>query len=353
MKIIRSSKCSLKFATASKREQVGRVLLEYGKVCQHFIDLFWEWENPPENKDMLKPVLDTANTWFSARLRQLAAREAGGLVRSSKSNKGGKPRHLGKSAHLSDAVATIYQTPGETFDLWVKLTSVGEKMRILLPLKNHRHLNLLLASGKLRKGVILRRDSIQIVVGIETGPKQEFDKCVGVDTGINVLASTSTGAQLGADMPDLIRLSKRKEWGSKGHKRAQRSIRQRIDEVARDVVASGATLIVTEDLLGITHRTHRRLGKEMRRSIGIWNVRYWLTRLEQRCERNRVSFRRVSPAYTSQTCSKCGHVDRKNRNGDLFECRACGHTANADVQASLNILSRFLSGPYGAGCKAA
>lgn len=30
---------------------------------------------------------------------------------------------------------------------------------------------------------------------------------------------------------------------------------------------------------------------------------------------------------------------------------ACGHQANADVQASQNILARFLTGPYGAGCK--
>lgn len=29
----------------------------------------------------------------------------------------------------------------------------------------------------------------------------------------------------------------------------------------------------------------------------------------------------------------------------------CGHAENADVNASKNILERFLTGPYGAGCK--
>ncbi|MFH1636700.1 MAG: zinc ribbon domain-containing protein [Chloroflexota bacterium] len=59
----------------------------------------------------------------------------------------------------------------------------------------------------------------------------------------------------------------------------------------------------------------------------------------------------MSPYKTSQTCSSCGHVDRGNRSGELFRCLSCGYVANADVQASRNILTRFLTGPYGAGCK--
>jgi putative transposase len=47
---------------------------------------------------------------------------------------------------------------------------------------------------------------------------------------------------------------------------------------------------------------------------------------------------KVPPAYTSQRCSACGHVDRGSRKSQaLFLCTACGHTANADVNAALNI----------------
>ena len=46
----------------------------------------------------------------------------------------------------------------------------------------------------------------------------------------------------------------------------------------------------------------------------------------------------VDPAYTSQTCHECGHVDKANRpTQDTFRCTACGHTANADVNAAMNI----------------
>ena len=49
----------------------------------------------------------------------------------------------------------------------------------------------------------------------------------------------------------------------------------------------------------------------------------------------------VDPAYTSQTCSGCGHVSKQSRKSQSeFECVACGHTANADTNAAINILNR-------------
>ncbi len=47
----------------------------------------------------------------------------------------------------------------------------------------------------------------------------------------------------------------------------------------------------------------------------------------------------VPPAYTSQTCSSCGHVSPQNRpSRSLFYCTRCGHTEDADVNAAKNIL---------------
>ena len=51
--------------------------------------------------------------------------------------------------------------------------------------------------------------------------------------------------------------------------------------------------------------------------------------------------RKVNPAYTSQTCSRCSHVDKSNRPSQaVFACRACGFRANADHNAAINILVR-------------
>jgi putative transposase len=48
----------------------------------------------------------------------------------------------------------------------------------------------------------------------------------------------------------------------------------------------------------------------------------------------------VPPQYTSQTCHQCGGIDKNNRVSQaVFSCSACGHTDNADHNASLNILA--------------
>ncbi|MEV6841695.1 transposase, partial [Streptomyces sp. NPDC051133] len=52
----------------------------------------------------------------------------------------------------------------------------------------------------------------------------------------------------------------------------------------------------------------------------------------------------VDPAYTSQTCAECGHVDKRNRVGQgLFICPRCGVVAHADRNASRNIATRVES----------
>ncbi|WP_238177140.1 transposase [Kribbella sp. VKM Ac-2566] len=47
---------------------------------------------------------------------------------------------------------------------------------------------------------------------------------------------------------------------------------------------------------------------------------------------------KINPAYTSQTCSVCGHCAPANRESQaVFRCVACGHRANADLNAAINI----------------
>ena len=57
--------------------------------------------------------------------------------------------------------------------------------------------------------------------------------------------------------------------------------------------------------------------------------------------RNRLVL--VNPAYTSQTCSKCGYCDSRNRESQaVFECKQCHMSMNADLNAANNILKRGL-----------
>ena len=52
----------------------------------------------------------------------------------------------------------------------------------------------------------------------------------------------------------------------------------------------------------------------------------------------------VQSFYTSQTCPKCGCIDKENRKDqEHFECIECGYKSNADLNASRNIRQRVVS----------
>ena len=61
-----------------------------------------------------------------------------------------------------------------------------------------------------------------------------------------------------------------------------------------------------------------------------------------------IEIMEINPAYTSQECSSCGYVDKKNRKDTQeFECRACGNKTNAQINGARNILRRSsLGNPY-------
>jgi transposase len=62
---------------------------------------------------------------------------------------------------------------------------------------------------------------------------------------------------------------------------------------------------------------------------------------ENRARRTGTRIVQVDSAYTSQTCHPCGHVAAQSRESQsVFRCVACGHQANADVNAARNTLTR-------------
>ncbi len=398
MKIIRSSKCSVKFATHKKKTELYTILKEYGKVVNIFIDYFWD--KKIDKTQLLKPIVDIPkDSWLSARLRKVAAREAIDMINSVKevfewnkqqvqntitmlekkisntkpinkenrrklnnwnkrlkANKSKlsmiqphKPIHKGERMAVSCTIAELQiSKQAEEFDSWLHLASIGNKITIDIPIKFHKQFNELSQLGKRLNSYIITKNYVQFCFEIETGSKKEVKTIIGVDTGINALASLSTGEQLGKNIKEKIDKVKRCEYGSKGKHRAISDLKQTIDKVAKDTV-SKCDLVVMENLsdLNSNSKLKGRLSKNIRSSIGSWNYSYWINKVEMNSQANRVSFRTVQPYYTSQKCSACSHTDSKNRVGEIFKCQMCGHTDNADINAALNIRERFLTGKYG------
>ncbi|WP_434530234.1 zinc ribbon domain-containing protein (plasmid) [Haloarcula sp. NS06] len=56
----------------------------------------------------------------------------------------------------------------------------------------------------------------------------------------------------------------------------------------------------------------------------------------------------VNPAFSSQTCSKCGHQSNTNRDSDgWFACNECGYEVDGDYNAAKNVGLRLLALPSG------
>ena len=86
---------------------------------------------------------------------------------------------------------------------------------------------------------------------------------------------------------------------------------------------------------------HAKAG--LNRSILSNNWSRLMRRLKDKMDANGGKLVIVPAAYTSQTCHKCGHVAKENRDSQaVFHCVECEYEVNADVNAAMNILDRAL-----------
>lgn len=68
-----------------------------------------------------------------------------------------------------------------------------------------------------------------------------------------------------------------------------------------------------------------------------------LNQMEYKAKRKGGLVVRVNPAYTSQTCPSCQHIDKANRESQaVFRCKACGFSGHADQVGAINVRTRAM-----------
>ena len=152
-------------------------------------------------------------------------------------------------------------------------------------------------------------------------------QAVGIDRGVAVSAALSTGELLhvpgltARERKRLLHLERRLARAKRGSNRRGR-VRQAIARLrARE----------TDRRKDWAEKAKAGLNREILRSGWGLLVRRLADKAPGRVEK-------INPAYTSQTCSGCGHRDPESRESQSrFRCRACGLQAHADVNAARNI----------------
>ena len=180
---------------------------------------------------------------------------------------------------------------------------------------------------------------------------------MGVDLGIRMLATSYDGEttvfQHGGEVKS--KRGKYKRLRQQLQKRGTRSARRRLKTIGdrenrwmTDVnhQASKAlvnrydrdTMFVLEDLTGIRNATEQVRVKDRYVQVS-WSFHQFRQMVEYKAKRNGQKVVFVDPAYTSQTCPKCGKIRKANRDKKrhLYVCRNCGYRSNDDRIAAMNL----------------
>lgn len=183
---------------------------------------------------------------------------------------------------------------------------------------------------------------------------EQIDDFLGVDLGEKNIATTSDGEIQTSELVEANRQRHqrmRNELQRKGTKSSRRKLKQlrgkqrrfQADinhQISKRLVAEAKHTkrgIALEDLGGIRQRTRVR-GKEQRARRGNWSFAQLRSFIEYKAKMLGIPVEVVDPAYTSQRCFECGHIESANRKSQgEFLCCSCGHTAHADVNAAKNI----------------
>jgi putative transposase len=201
---------------------------------------------------------------------------------------------------------------------------------------------------------------------------------VGIDMGVASFLTTSDGAhvpnprhlaasadRLAAAQRDLSRKKRgsgrRREAVEKVAKLHGKVRRQRLDHAHKtalalvrehDVIAHEALQVASMTRRpkprladGGTYEANGAAAKAgLNKSINDAGWGVFLAILRAKAESAGREVIAVDPRHTSQRCADCGHVDAGNRVTQAeFRCLACGHEANADVNAAVNILRAGLA----------
>lgn len=371
--MIRSSSLTLQFSTDKKLNTLDAVFDEYARVVNLYVNEYSQAKTLP-NFTPLK-----VETWLSVRLQQCAGKQALEIVRSTRKKEFEirqkrykkvykyfikknrqlkflskklselklqykiKPRFDGKTINL-DTRFWVLNKSENSFDFWVVLSSIGNKIKLCLPLKNHKHNKKFNNWKRLTSCCLMRNNGkfkIELIYEKETPVIQKEKKELAIDAGINSLLSCSDGKQYGLELKQLINELNNKQQKSHSYNRKLSQIHNYVRMCVNQLSFASLSDLILEKLKYIQIGTRGRVNKATRKLLKSWNLGLLRSAIEQKCEENCVRLHYVSPKYTSRTCPICGHIDKRNREGTVFKCVKCGFEDNADLNAAKNILKRF------------
>ena len=331
-----------------KTEKLKKFLTLYKNIVNYCIAHFWGSHNTDNNNlpgiEFTKGIEERYGV--TARLSQCAAKQANETVRSQNEltkRKRRMPRVKSAIANLDSRFVKIEPFNGH-FDMCLKFGSGVPKL--VIPFNWTKHSNKFINDGwglaqSIRLGYNKRKGLfVDLVFEKERPELREEGVVIGIDSGLNSMLVTSDNQFVGEGLKETIKRGgkRRKSWHHFIEAEANRFLKQlNLDNIK---------LISVENLKHVKRGKRGKFSRIANRLLSFWLYAKVGERLKQICEERGIRISLKNPWKTSQRCSVCGNIDRRNRRGERFLCLSCGYATNADYNASKNLEALGLAGVY-------
>lgn len=195
---------------------------------------------------------------------------------------------------------------------------------------------------------------LTVFVNVKEQPQKEIKDVLGIDRGIKHIAVCSNNKFFNSshlrDVKGKYRYL-RKRLQSKGTKSAKKLLKYlsgKENRFQKDVNHCISKQIVnlpfdTFVLEALDIHAKKENGKRFNTLLSAWSWCQFEQFLKYKAEMLGKNVEYVDARYTSQKCSRCGHVERGNRKSQShFCCKKCGMRLNADLNASRNIRNNYI-----------
>ena len=226
------------------------------------------------------------------------------------------------------------------------------------------------------KQVVLRHDGHRwrafVFYEVEVEKRPDDGEVLGVDMNVHQVATSDGHFYF---LPDLEKKERRRKHyqrkmvrqvkGSNRRKDTKKKLakvsrkianirKNWVHQTARGIAGKCGTIIVEDlkvkNMTASAKGTVENPGKNVKQKAGLNRAMLDTAfgELRRKLEYKCGKLIEVNPAYTSQTCSECGHTDGENRKSQArFLCVDCGFASNADTNASMNIRRLGMAQPHG------
>lgn len=255
-----------------------------------------------------------------------------------------------------------------TFDYWLKITTLEFRKLLLVPVKIASYHREALKDKTINSSVQLnkREDGWWLTLSYDemiTIPNEPETPVIGIDVGIANFITTSDGMHYGtfhgkmrerhqrdrekrrrkAKLRDCLKkksAQKLPSTSSKSGQRLARHVRQEINRAINQCFEEHPDVQFAYEQLSVASmRYHAR---SMNAYLYASNLGQIPKQVEWNATKREVLATKVKCAYSSQECSRCHYVSRRNRISQKdFCCQYCYLCMHADLNAAINLQSRL------------